>query len=606
MIPRPPMVTKKNHAAFKLLLATLLVGLLAGCKPPGPKALLDGKRLLEKGRLPEAIERLEVATDLLRTNAHAWNYLGVAYHQAGQWTNAVTAYKRALLTGPDLMEARLNLGVLHLEAGRPAEARAEFVAYTLSRPHLAEGFQRLASAEMQLRELAQAELHVRKALQLDESSAAAWNTLGLIQVQRNRPRDASQSFGAALKQLPEFAPALLNLAIVQHQQLADRPAALKLYRQYVELNPRPADAESVRALIRQLESELAPARPRALAPAPVAPPVTQAVVTARPPVTNPVVPKAAPIPVAKPQPVISNPVVASAPVRSAPTMVTLPPEPTIRTAPESEGKSAPPPVQASPAPRITPVTRADAAEAKPEKRSFLQTINPANLFRSSKPAVTPLPSSEAAAEPVLQAARKATTTTEPEAQPQPAVSSPASAPSAPALGNFVRYNYRGSGNTNPGDRAAAQRFAAKGAEAMTTKRYLEAASAYRAAAEADPSWFQAHLNRSAAALQGERVVEALHAGETALALKPDSVEARYNFALALKRGNYVIDAAIELERLLAASPGQADAHLVLGNLYAEQLRQPVKARAHYLQVLELKPDHPRASAIRFWLKANPR
>jgi tetratricopeptide (TPR) repeat protein len=237
---------------------------------------------------------------------------------------------------------------------------------------------------------------------------------------------------------------------------------------------------------------------------------------------------------------------------------------------------------------------------------LLQNINPANLFRSSKPAVTPLPSSEAAAEPVLQASRNAAPASEAIVETKPASPLPAAALSSASTGAFVRYTYRGAGNTAPGDRAAAQRFAAKGSEAMTTKRYLEAANAFRSAAEADPSWFQAHLNRSAAALQGDRIVESLHAGETALALKPDSVEARYNFALALKRGNYVLDAAIELERLLASSPDQADAHLVLGNIYAEQLRQPEKARAHYLRVLELKPSHPRAAAIRFWLKANPK
>ena len=101
------------------------------------------------------------------------------------------------------------------------------------------------------------------------------------------------------------------------------------------------------------------------------------------------------------------------------------------------------------------------------------------------------------------------------------------------------------------------------------------------------------------------ITESLFAGETALALKPESVEARYNFALALKRGNYFLDAAVELEKLLAAKPNEADAHLALGNLCAEQLRQPAKARAHYLKVLELNPAHPRATAIRFWLKAHP-
>src|SRR5262245_3491902 len=109
MLPRPAMLTKKNRVRFKLLLTATFVVLLAACKPPGPKALLDGQRLLEKGRYAEAVERLEVATDLLRTNANAWNYLGIAYHQAGQWTNAIRAYHRALAVSPDLMEARLNL-----------------------------------------------------------------------------------------------------------------------------------------------------------------------------------------------------------------------------------------------------------------------------------------------------------------------------------------------------------------------------------------------------------------------------------------------------------------------------------------------------------------
>jgi len=172
-------------------------------------------------------------------------------------------------------------------------------------------------------------------------------------------------------------------------------------------------------------------------------------------------------------------------------------------------------------------------------------------------------------------------------------------------GSYPRYKYFGGGKTAPGDRAAAQRLAAKGSEALASQRYLEATAAFRSAAEADPSWFQAQLNFAAAALQADRITESLYASETALALQPDSVPARYNFALALKRGNFVFDAANELEKLVAANPNEADAHLLLANLCAEPLRQPAKARAHYLKVLELNPKHARATAIRFWLKAHP-
>ena len=42
----------------------------------------------------------------------------------------------------------------------------------------------------------------------------------------------------------------------------------------------------------------------------------------------------------------------------------------------------------------------------------------------------------------------------------------------------------------------------------------------------------------------------------------------------------------------------------LANLYAQQLRQPKKAREHYERVLALRPSHPQADNIRSWLREN--
>ena len=75
---------------------------LAGCTPAGPRALLQGKRLLEQGQYARAIEELQLASSLLNTNAQAWNYLGLAYHRAGDATNAVQAYQQALKYDRDL------------------------------------------------------------------------------------------------------------------------------------------------------------------------------------------------------------------------------------------------------------------------------------------------------------------------------------------------------------------------------------------------------------------------------------------------------------------------------------------------------------------------
>jgi tetratricopeptide (TPR) repeat protein len=126
---------------------------------------------------------------------------------------------------------------------------------------------------------------------------------------------------------------------------------------------------------------------------------------------------------------------------------------------------------------------------------------------------------------------------------------------------------------------------------------------YTQAAQLDPSFFDAHYNLGWAAAELGRIPVSLAAYENALSIRPESGDARYNFALELQRGDYMVDSANELERLATAEPGSARAHLALGNLYAQQLHEPGKAREHFTKVLELDPHNPNAAAIRSWLAA---
>ena len=129
--------------------------------------------------------------------------------------------------------------------------------------------------------------------------------------------------------------------------------------------------------------------------------------------------------------------------------------------------------------------------------------------------------------------------------------------------------------------------------------------AYRQAAKIDPSFFDAHYNLGVAAYEAGDMPQCLSAYEYALAINSVSVKARFNFAVALQKANYPRDAARELEKLLADNPAEARAQFTLANLCAQQLGEPAKAREHYLRLLELEPQHPQATAIRYWLEANP-
>src|SRR5581483_771093 len=146
---------------------------------------------------------------------------------------------------------------------------------------------------------------------------------------------------------------------------------------------------------------------------------------------------------------------------------------------------------------------------------------------------------------------------------------------------FPRYPYRSPARPADGDRAAAERPFARAVEAQRGNRLTEAIEGYQQATQADPGYYEAYHNLGLASVQAGNLPQTLSAFETALAIRPDSLDARYNFALALKQANYPVDAATELEKILAATPRDPRAHLALANLYAQQLRQPAKAREHY-------------------------
>ena len=74
--------------------------------------------------------------------------------------------------------------------------------------------------------------------------------------------------------------------------------------------------------------------------------------------------------------------------------------------------------------------------------------------------------------------------------------------------------------------------------------------------------------------------------------------------MSLVQGNYYAAAARELETYLQSNPDLAQAHFEAGKLYAEKLHDVGRAAVHYKRVIGLKPGHPEAVTIRYWLIRN--
>jgi tetratricopeptide (TPR) repeat protein len=170
---------------------------------------------------------------------------------------------------------------------------------------------------------------------------------------------------------------------------------------------------------------------------------------------------------------------------------------------------------------------------------------------------------------------------------------------------FPRYSYHHIRKPAEGDHGAAEKAFAAGSQAQQAGQLPQAIQYYREATVADPGYFDPYYNLGVVCVRSGDLADALQAYETALAIQQNSHDARFNFALALKQNNYPLDAANELEKLIAKFPNDAYAHYALGTLYAQQLRQPAKARLHYEKVLELDPGLPQAAAVHDWLWAHP-
>ena len=263
----------------------------------------------------------------------------------------------------------------------------------------------------------------------------------------------------------------------------------------------------------------------------------------------------------------------SRPPSVAPEPIVVPAQP-----PEARSAQAQPPLRSLPKP-------------KPEKRSFLQTINPLNWFGRKAPSSPEVAPSQTMP-PVARAPVRPT-------------GSPRSSPPAARPPPIRRYQYRPPAPPSAGNRAEAGRLFAAAVQAHKDAKLAQAIALYQQAASADASFFDARYNLGTVAYEVADWPLALSAYEQALIVKPDNVNARYNFALALQRADYPLDAANELEAIVTVRPDDVAAHLALGSLYAVKLGQKDRAREHYLKVLGLQPEHTQASVIRSWLLANP-
>ena len=525
----------------------LLVGL--GCQPPGARAMFEGEARLKAGEPKLAIAQFEKAVKLLPGEWRAWNYLGLARHRAGDLDGAHEAFQRAMEMAGDRRNSpedaafvlKFNTGRLAIDRERLADAKTELHAYSVSAEPSFHAYFWLGEVYRKEMNWASASTEYQKALAQDDRSAVAHNRLGMAQLWMIQPSEAAKSFEVALKRNPDFVQAHLNLAMTYQWYLPGNDTkALEAFQQYLQLAREPAPG--VQALADALQAKVRPN------PSPVPPIVETNQLTA---VWSPQGTNAA----------ITNLVIEIPPATNAVptnTVVEIPPatnKPPVRVTQVRPSLTNRPPVEVT-LPPVTPTNRPPVKIAK-------TTV--------TQPSV----------------ALETTKTTEVKAVP-----------------GVVRYRYVKPKRPEPGAVVDPEGLTKMFEKALHQHRINEldaAIDGYRKVLQVNPAYQQAYVNIALALqVQGE-VKQALPVYEKALAINPFSKVTRHGFASALSRSEYYVDAAKEFHGLLDLYKNDLSAHLALGGLYSDHLKDPDKASVHFRKVMELSPQHPQATGIRQWL-----
>jgi tetratricopeptide (TPR) repeat protein len=165
---------------------------------------------------PEAIRRHRVVINSDPANALAHYHLGFAYGVVGQHRQELAEYQKAIGLGLDDWQLFLNLGLLYLESGQTRDATEVLRLAALLGPERPETHFNLALAYERRGALAQAEQEALLSLQIDPSQPDARNTLGAIYAEEGKYVRASQEWNELVGDIPDYAPARTNLAILQH------------------------------------------------------------------------------------------------------------------------------------------------------------------------------------------------------------------------------------------------------------------------------------------------------------------------------------------------------------------------------------------------------
>ncbi len=213
---------------------------------PNPYNLL-GILYLESGRTEEAVEQFEQGLKRERTPS-TLTMLGVAHLELDRVSEAQSDFESALRLEPNYEEALYHLGSICRET-EPQKAIELFEKALAIDPEYSAAHRELGWLHRGLDQYPEAEYHLRRALEIDESDGWAYIYLGNTLWAEGDPVSAEDYFKMGIEVWPDDSEPYWCLALFYEYE-GRETEALDYYRQAVAIDP--ADPIANRSLERYL------------------------------------------------------------------------------------------------------------------------------------------------------------------------------------------------------------------------------------------------------------------------------------------------------------------------------------------------------------------
>ncbi len=172
------------------------------------------------------------------------------------------------------------------------------------------------------------------------------------------------------------------------------------------------------------------------------------------------------------------------------------------------------------------------------------------------------------------------------------------------LSSFPKYQFEKPSTPSEGDRYGARPFFLDGVQAYKANQIPLAINFFEDAVNKDPAYFEAHFNLGILYLQANLPEKSMPALERAQSIRPSEFEVNYHIGRALSKLGNAGDAIEQFEKVISENPNHIGAHFGLAKTYDEQVKDLGKAGMYYKKIIEIQPDHPESTNIRYWIKAN--